>query len=76
MDVNIERQRLAQTVGQQNQNAFPATAAAILASNQKSQSSAQSKGPDTQSSNMSNKKKDNWIELRYETELKKMTQIR
>jgi hypothetical protein len=25
---------------------------------------------------MSNKKKDNWIELRYETELKKMTQIR
>ncbi len=58
-DVNIERQRLAQTVGQQNQNAFPATAAAILASNQKSQSSAQSKGPDTQSSNMSNKKKDN-----------------
>jgi hypothetical protein len=55
LDVNTERQRLAQTVGQQNQNAFPA----ILASNQKSQSSAQSKGPHNQSSNVSNKKKDN-----------------
>jgi hypothetical protein len=76
LDVNTERQRLAQTVGQQNQNAFSATSDTILASNQKSQSSAQSKRPDNQSSNVSNKKKDNSIELRYETELKQMTQIR
>jgi hypothetical protein len=59
LDVNTERQRLAQTVAKQNQNAFPATAAAILVSNQKSQSSTQPKGPDNQSSNVSNKKKDN-----------------
>ncbi len=59
LDVNTERQRLVQTIGQQNQNAFPATAAAIFASIQKSQSSAQSKRPDNQSSNVSNKKKDN-----------------
>jgi hypothetical protein len=44
---------------QQNQNAFPATADTILASNQKSQSSAQSKRPENQSSNVSNKIKDN-----------------